>query len=655
VREISERFAHAAQEQQEKAAQIGDGSRPSHPIAVMAFSKSHIDRVLKAQVVPSPLWPFTHVFLKITNRAAGLTQDEHQQRCHQARALIRAIESSAHLPAPGQTDSISAQHETIVALRLEVDLQRALHTETRLRYALRDAQFLMTTLWHIISALRDLISGHHLLEARAYHSGTHADEVARLRDETEQSIDHKRTAHEEADRVATRITKLEALWEQARGEVQRLAVHPDAAGFTHFTSDQGTAPHPVLAQDLLAQPALDDIAAALTRARTLNAQEDRTAEDLEESLAPGEPLHDGDVLAILVAATRLTDRDTRRTAVRTLCRDWPLLAETKDVLVRLINDEDPVIVGMAVDGLVKASAGDVVIRDVLIRRLGDGEDFDVDAFDGLVRGWAGDAIVRDVLIRLLGDGEDSHAVVAAGLAEAWAGDSIARDALFRLARVGSEGVRRAATEGLVEGWPADRAAHAAVDALLSSDNENVRSDAIDALTKAWAGDPHTRDTLVRIMTTGDINAQRVAARALFHGRSGTDTAMAAIIRLCRDNDERIRRTAVSLLARDYPGDHTARDTVISLLHDDNPRVPPAAARALAQGWAGDTVARDALVLLTQDGNLRARRTAARVLAEGWPDDAIVHDVLSGLAREDRHKRVRGAAARLLAAIREPGN
>ncbi|MFD3843546.1 HEAT repeat domain-containing protein [Streptomyces sp. NPDC058642] len=75
----------------------------------------------------------------------------------------------------------------------------------------------------------------------------------------------------------------------------------------------------------------------------------------------------------------------------------------------------------------------------------------------------------------------------------------------------------------------------------------------------------------------------------------------------------------------------------------------------AQGWAGDAVARDALILLTQDGNLRARRTAARVLAEGWPGDAIVHDALSGLAREDRHKRVRGAAARLLAAIREPGN
>ncbi|MEU9191130.1 HEAT repeat domain-containing protein [Streptomyces sp. NPDC048484] len=649
TREISDAFAQA-QREQERSEQGSSGSQTANLISKMAFSKSHIDRLLKAQARPTPPWPFTRQFLLITSRAAGLTAEQHRERLAVAQDLLADLEDTslprlAHPPVQRGGTTDGRHEETVATLRLEVDLERARHTETRLRYALRNTQFLMTTLWSIISALRDIISAHHALEARAYHSRDSPDELIRLRGETQQAIAHKHTAHEEAERAAERVRTLEALWEQARTDMYRLSLHTDAADFTVAAPD----PAPsllVVPQELLAQPALDDIAVALNKARMMNSQEELTAVDLEQDLVPGGSLQMVDELAVLVAASRLTDTDNRRTALRALCRDWPVHPETKDVLLRLINDEDLAIRGMAVDGLVYGWPSDAVVRDLLIGLLGHGEDFDVDAFDGLARGWAGDTVVRDVLVQLIGGGEDAFCVVVEELAEGWAGDPVVRNVLVRLAGSGSRSVRRAAVEGLVKGPLSDDL----IGSFLSDEDEYVRDGAVEALTEAWADDDSAaiREALVLLIGGTDEKARCIAARGLIQGQLGGIAAREAVIQFCRDDNESIRRAAARVLARGWPGDAAARDAVVSLLHDNNQRVPRAVARQLGQGWPGDVAARDALILLTQHGSNEARRTAARVLAEEWPGDATVHDALTRLTHDGVHDYVRRTAVRLLA-------
>ncbi|MEU9570412.1 hypothetical protein AB0D62_11060 [Streptomyces massasporeus] len=75
----------------------------------------------------------------------------------------------------------------------------------------------------------------------------------------------KRTAQEEADLATARIRVLEAAWEQARAEVSRLRMYPDTADLIRPLSDTEPRQSP-LPEDLLAQPALDDIATALDKA-----------------------------------------------------------------------------------------------------------------------------------------------------------------------------------------------------------------------------------------------------------------------------------------------------------------------------------------------------------------------------------------------------
>ncbi|MCX4976480.1 HEAT repeat domain-containing protein [Streptomyces sp. NBC_00620] len=666
----------------------------------MTFSKSHIDRLFSAHALPSPPWPFTCQFLLITSRAAGLTAEQHRERLATAKSLLAALESAskgqlAHPPEQRSDTTPTGVHQgTIASLRLEVELERARHTETRLGYALRDAQFLMKTLWSIISALRDIISSHDALHARLYHSNTSTADLERLRDETQQAIAHKHAANDEADRAAARIRALEGLWDQARLDMHRLSLHPDAGDLTTPASDPEPRT-PVVPQDLLAQPALDDIAAALNRIRALNFSEERAAVDLEHALTPT-ALHSGggDELSVLVAATHLTDTDNRRTALRTLCRDWPSHVETKEALFRLIKDEDPTVRRVAVDGLAQAEAGDTVVRDALanlfindedatargravdvlvagwpgddvvrdtlISRLGSGEDFDVDALDGLARGWADDANARDALIRLIGDGEDTYCVVVQILAERWAGDTVVRDLLARLIANGGSEVRHAAAEGLVLWWPGDATTYDILGHLFEDQDqdqvhdqdatESIRRRAVEMLRKAWAGDVASRDALVELIGGDDEHARRVAAQGLVHGRSGATAALNTVIQFCSNDNERLRRAAARVLAKGWHGDTAARDAVISLLRDGNERVPHVAARMLAQGWAGDTTARNALILLTQHDSTRVRRAAARMLAQGWAGDATVHARLTVLSRDDIHKYVRRTATRLLTEI-----
>ncbi|MEU9110207.1 HEAT repeat domain-containing protein [Streptomyces sp. NPDC048483] len=426
VRDIAERFDQEARKEEEAVASA-PGSRPEHPVREMAFSKSHIDRLFKAQALPSPPWPFTLQFLRITSRAAGLSLEEHQKRCAEARSLLQALAaSSATQAAPGPASSSDpprdSPSEAVAALRLEVELERARHSETRLCHALRDAQFLVTTLWRIISALRDIICSHDALLAQAHHGYAGPVKLDRLRDESRQALTHKHTAQEEANRAAARIRTLEAAWDQARADVNRLSLHPGAADLTPFSSDSAP-PQPLLPQDLLAQPTLDDIAAALHTAQVLNTQEEQTVRDLQRSFTSSSALQPDDELAVLLAATRLPSNPRpRQAAAEALAKGWPGDSDARDALLRLTRD---------IDYLVRLAAT-----------------------MWLPRGWPGDSEARDALLRLTSDDyQVIRRAAAEGLARGWPGDSEARDTLLRLTGDNVKEVRLSATLGLAKGWP----------------------------------------------------------------------------------------------------------------------------------------------------------------------------------------------------------
>ncbi|MFI8392376.1 hypothetical protein [Streptomyces sp. NPDC085540] len=124
----------------------------------MAFSKSHIDRIYGAQARPKPAVPCTVAFLRITSGRAGLTQQEFERRCGKAKSLLRvALETPpAVVVAPeweGGESTAELRWERDLA-RVERDLERALRAEERLRYSLRDAELLLSTLFQIAGALR---------------------------------------------------------------------------------------------------------------------------------------------------------------------------------------------------------------------------------------------------------------------------------------------------------------------------------------------------------------------------------------------------------------------------------------------------------------------------------------------------------------------
>jgi hypothetical protein len=260
------------------AAGATQGTTEQKPRTRTPHSKSHVHRVLSG-TAPTPSWPWIEQFLRITSRAAGLSKQQFDSRREVARTLRDASlaedprTASPRTPvtrASAQTEV--AQDLTVAVLRLKVDLERARHTETRLRFAIRDAHILTMTLWAVIRTLRDIISGHDVLPAHARRQAEGV-QVDRLSEESRQAIDYTRAAQREADRALVRIRTLE-LWERARTEVQRLAQHPDAAAFVLGAADSGEPTPALVPQDFVAQPALDDIADALAKAHAVN---ERTA------------------------------------------------------------------------------------------------------------------------------------------------------------------------------------------------------------------------------------------------------------------------------------------------------------------------------------------------------------------------------------------
>ncbi|MFE8949042.1 HEAT repeat domain-containing protein [Streptomyces sp. NPDC007856] len=599
ARDISERFARAREVQDAKAAKADNGSRPEPPISTMACSKSHIGRLLKAQALPSPLWPFTLQFLRITNRAAGLSAEEHRKRCIQARVLVNAIQDAPQpqiTRTPARSDNTTAgdntPEETIATLRLEVDLERARHTETRLRYALRDSQVLMATLWNIISALRDIISSHHALEARVYHTSGDPAELARLRSETQQALAHKRTGHEEAYRVAARMRRLEESWERARAELHRLSLDPGAFDLVPLPCDHALSPQPVLPQDLLASSVLDDIAAALNKAKSLNDQEELEACALQQTLMPTDPLQSEDELAILVAATHLTSVNNRRMALDGLLRDWPNQPETRDALFRLTNDDDAGIRARAVQALSE--------------------------------NWPDHPDVGELTLRIVRDDHDRVRKSATrGLARVYPGDAVARDILIRLAKNDRYyGVRCSAVDGLAKSWPGDSEVAKELLVLTRDEHARVRKTAVCALATGWPNDAGIAETLVKLTFDFSSDGVRDSARAGLRAAWPRAAAVREVLhRLARSNRYPHRGLAASLWGDLGRGYTEAREVLVHLTFDEHPSVRREALFEFFENWLYDPIVPDVLLRLTTDPDERIRKTASEWLRSGrglWP-------------------------------------
>ncbi|MGW7130072.1 HEAT repeat domain-containing protein [Streptomyces bobili] len=692
AREISERFVWAARQETEAARDAASSGTAPYAIADMAHSKSHIDRLFKAQAYPNPPWPFTLQFLRITSRAAGLTAEEHHKRCAEARSLLQAIADMPALPATRSAgmarsgQQAAGDDDTVAVLRLRSSLEEARHTETRLRHALKDTQFLMTTLWRITGVLRDIIITNDALEARAHRSEADPAEIESLRGKTQEAFAHQRIAHQEIERATDRIRTLELLWEQARTDAYRLSLH---SGNEDTAIGPWATESPIeqlLPEEILVQPgALDDIADALRKAQALNTREDDTIRDLQRILSSSEVPVAEDELPVLLVATRLTDDFNRNLAVTSLIRAWPRHPETRRALLRLTHDRNQHIRTTAVEGLVEGWPTDTAVRDALLRlayddssyvlsaaarglrRAGQGDattrdillhlvhhrDLSVSqvAAKGLVEGWPGDAAIREVLLNVIRDDEggteDRPATAAAfGLARGWPGDAAIREVLLNVIREDQGGTERgpatAAAFGLAKGWPGDPAVRDVLLGLSTGYETQTRTELLQALATGWPGDVAVRSALVNfaLASGGTVAAVQVLAQ----GWAGDTYVRDILLQLLNRYLHQIRIAAVQSLAEQWAGDATVREALLPLTDDADTRIREAVARALAEGWPKDLEVRDAFIRLSRDRDGDVRKCAAQALARNWPDDSGARDSLLLLAR-DSNRHVRAAAAR----------
>lgn len=331
-----------------QAAQAGMGSRDMAAAlgkaegGTMASSKSHIDRIYGAQARPKPPVEFTVAFLRITSIRAGLSQQEFGRRCEEAKALLRAAIATPPpvlVVAPDGGSPAELRLERDLA-RVERDLERALRAEERLRYSLRDAEILLSTLFQIADALREIIVGNGVRELRALRSAD-AEGLARVRAETREALAHRSTGQREADRVSARMRVLEGLWDRARTEIQRLSAHPDAAHLAVTRSGPGGAVQPLAPGELFTRPALDDIAAALAKAHQVNERGEQTLQDIDRAFAEsGGFLEPDDELAVLVAQTRFPDPELRYPPIARIASGWRHSDAAREAVLRLTYDPD---------------------------------------------------------------------------------------------------------------------------------------------------------------------------------------------------------------------------------------------------------------------------------------------------------------------------
>ncbi|WP_107102720.1 HEAT repeat domain-containing protein [Streptomyces torulosus] len=479
ARDISERFQELASQEQSR---IEDGvAIPADPVSRMSFSKSHLDRLYKgSSSLPSKR--FLRIFLGITSRAAGIHPEHHRELCQRAEDLLMSEHRNRHNNRAKDPTSTSVPAEAVVAtLQMQLELERAKRAEDRLRWALSDTQVLMGTLLQIINALRDIITDIDTQLVRG-PNGPDVQEVAKRQRSQAQS--YKVDAEVQFDRANQRRRLLETLWDQAHGNLQRLALHAEVTDIPSLP-DGLALPSQLLGEDFQSRPALVDIGTALGKAQEHNDAEEQSTLDLQHTIMADTPLQPDDEVAILVAATRLTDDRTRGTALRTLLKNWPRHPETRDALVRLAHDEQSDIRLTTARSLAEGWAGEAVARDALVVLTRDsGASVRETAVLGLAEGWAGEVAARDALVVLTRDsGASVRETAVLGLAEGWAGDVVARDALVALAHDDDVYVRMTVAESLVNGWLNDAIARTALHTLNRDASLSVRWAAWQGIAK----------------------------------------------------------------------------------------------------------------------------------------------------------------------------
>ncbi|MFE3206271.1 HEAT repeat domain-containing protein [Embleya sp. NPDC059237] len=458
----------------------------------MNFSKSHLDRLFKGSA-SLPSKRFVRVFLEITSSAAGVHPDRHAELRRAADELLSA--AFRHRRGRRATEAVPKPEApvcvAVTTLQAQLELERAHRASDGLRWALSDAQLLVSTLLHIIRALRDIITDLDTEYVRLLGTGADpgvTDSTAKQRLEART---HKAEAETQLARVNERHVLLDALWERARDDINRLSLHPGVADFGSLPAGPPVPPPELRPAALSAQPALADIALALRKAQEINATGESEIREWQQNFIPVTDLQPTDEHAVLIAATQLTDADNRRMALRTLVRQWAQSHETRDALVRLTLDEQLEIRISAIQGLTQAWPGDAAAREALIAVTCDHDPkARAVAVWGLTQGWSSDTVVRDALIALADDGSEAAREIAAeGLAKGWRGDVAARNTLLRLAHDSVQGVWETAIEVLTEGWPGDPAIRDTLLELLRSDEIARREVAAEGLGAHWPGDP----------------------------------------------------------------------------------------------------------------------------------------------------------------------
>ncbi|MGX1884793.1 HEAT repeat domain-containing protein [Streptomyces sp. NPDC055287] len=640
ARDLGRLFQEAA----EKEAESDDiGSRtadnaPKSGVRAMARSRSHIDRLLKGEALPSPPWEFTLQFLRITSHRAGLTAREHQRRCDEAKRLLEAMASARATAQPrGReiaqarlTETSEQSDQVVVALRLEVELERVRHSETRLRYALRDTQFLVTTLWQIIGAVRDILTGNdEVREALVLQLDPDPGTLSRIEHETRQALAHREYALAEADRATQRLRTLERLWDQARSEKNRLGLQNAVEEPVESTSGH-TTPEPLLPTDLLAQPTLNDIAEALGKANARNSEQEDTTQQLGDSLTESPDLDryidSTNEIDLLVAATGLSWAPSRLSALQALTERFLGADRTVEVAVHLVDDADESVRAAAVVSLAVCGASDLALRDLALALI---DDFSDRVREGvavsLSRGWRGDDTSRDALLTL-GANDSTWSVKHAamlGLAEGWPQD---KKTLPLFEKEFEESQTLTALRGL-ENWVRDpRVRDMLLDLVCSRvdldyDDGDVHERALTVVVKAWAGDPKTRDALVASTFAQNFGMADALVRGLAAGWPGDVTARDAVTAVAREAHD--PSPAFHALAEGWPGDSLARDAIIEVVQTGRRRLSPEACldggRCLAGGWAGDEMARVAVEALLHSAVRKGdRERFTEILRLGWP-------------------------------------
>ncbi|WP_217142678.1 AAA family ATPase [Streptomyces sp. AC627_RSS907] len=503
ARDIEQRFQYRAH--QERARIEAGQEPPVDPVSDMKFSKSHLDRLFKG-TASLPSKRFVKVFLEITSSAASIRPELHRELCCVADELLTAAHQYRQKRRSIKSPASTTQGPTEVAvatLQAQLELERAHRTEDRLRWALSDAQLLMTTLLQIISTLRDIvidIDTEHLQVLRSSAESATLDVTANQR---LQALRHKATAEDQLARVNERRALLETLWEQAHDNVHRLSLHPDVTEVKSLPVGPALPQQELLPTAALAQPALADIAAALGKAQEINNTEERKTRELQQYIRSDTHTSPVDELATLLAATQLTDAPSRETALRALIRSWSRNPKTRDALARMTVDDQPDIRAIAVLNLARTWSEDPVARQALI------------------------AVTRDRELKV-------RTIAVWGLAQAWADDPDALDALVFLTQDRSAEARAIAVEGLAEGWPENPFARNAVLSLLQDAVQRVREIAIEVLLENWSGDVITRDALLALLRAKDVSIREVAVNGLSIGWP-SDTSVTNALLTMRDD------------------------------------------------------------------------------------------------------------------------